>query len=278
MERTFEVSGPVRVDVELASGRIEIDTTAEGTASVELVAHDESSQELVDAARVELRGHDLTIEVPKGRGGFGLGNIFGRSGISCSIRAPHGSSLRTRSKSADVIARGLLAEADIATASGDARLDDVTGDLTFKGASGDLVARTVGGRASVATASGDIELGHVGGPLSANSASGDIVIAGAHDDARANTASGDVLLEAVVDGEVSVNSASGDVRIGISRGTRAHLDCSTVSGDTTSELDISSDEPNGNGPLVRVKARTVSGDIRITRAPAPANRAEEVQA
>lgn len=277
MEQTFEVSGPVRVDVQLASGDIAVDPTAKGKATVDLIAHDEASQQLVDAARVELRGHDLVIEVPNQRG-FNIGSLFGRSGITCNVSVPHGSSLRARSKSADVIVRGPLSEADIATASGDARLEDVTGDLTFKGASGDVVAGTVGGRANVNTASGDIALGVVGGSVSANSASGDIVVEGAHDDARANTASGDIQLAAVVTGEVSVNSASGDVRIGISRGTRAHLDCSTVSGDTSSELDISGDEPNGNGPLVHVKARTVSGDIRITRAATPAGRAEEVQA
>jgi Toastrack DUF4097 len=278
MERTFEVSGPVRVDVQLASGEISVDPSAEGTAWVELVAHDETSQELVDAATVELRGHDLVVEVPNRRGGFTLGSLFGSRGITCRVRAPHGSSLRSRTKSADVFVRGPVAEADIATASGDARLEDVTGNLTFKGASGDLVARTVGGRANVNTASGDIALGVIGGSLSANSASGDIVVEGACADARANTASGDIALEAVVDGEVSVNSASGDVRIGISRGTRAHLDCSTVSGDTSSELDVTHEEPNGNGPLVHVKARTVSGDISITRAQAPAGRHEEVQA
>jgi hypothetical protein len=86
------------------------------------------------------------------------------------------------------------------------------------------------------------------------------------------------VLEAVVTGDVTVNSASGDVRIGIRRGSRAYLDCSTVSGDTTSELDVTGEEPAGDGPLVNVKARTVSGDITITRAPAPAQHAEEVQA
>jgi DUF4097 and DUF4098 domain-containing protein YvlB len=277
MNKTFDVSGPVRVNVELASGTIEVDPTADN-ATVELIAHDESSQELVDAATVELRGNELVVDVPNRRTGFNLGNFFGGRGISCTIRVPHGSSLRTRSKSADVVVRGPVAEADIATASGDARLADVTGDLTFKGASGDLAARTVGGRANVATASGDIELGVVGGPVSANTASGDILVAGAHSDARANTASGDIELDAVVSGEVTVNSASGDVRIGISRGTRAYFDCQTVSGDTSSELDVTGEEPNGNGPLVHVKARTVSGDIRITRASALADNAEEVQA
>jgi hypothetical protein len=63
-----------------------------------------------------------------------------------------------------------------------------------------------------------------------------------------------------------VNSASGDVAIGVRRGSRAHLDCTTVSGDARSELELSGDEPDGEGPFVEIRARTVSGDIRITRA------------
>jgi len=277
MKKTFEIDGPLQLDIQLASGDIQIDTGSHERADVELIARDEASQELVDAATVALRGRELVVDVPQRRGGFGLSGLFGGHGISCRIVCPEGSSVKTRTKSADLVVNGTLAGADVATASGDAKLGDVTGDLSFKGASGDVRAGDVGGRASVNTASGDIELGRVRGPLSANSASGDVSVAGADGDAKANTASGDVSVDAVIAGEVSVNSASGDVRLGIRRGSRAYLDCSTVSGDTRSELDVSGDEPQGNGPLVHVKARTVSGDITIVRAPAPAD-TQEVQA
>jgi Toastrack DUF4097 len=278
MEQTFDVTGPVRVDVQLASGEISVDPTADAKAVVELIAYDEASQELVDAARVELRGNELIIDVPNRRGGFNIGNLFGGRGITCRVRCPEGSSLKARTKSADVSAFGTLAEADIATASGDATLRDVTGDLNCKAASGDLSVGNVGGRATMSTASGDISVGEVGGAVSANTASGDIQIESAHGDAKANTASGDVSLQAVLSGDVAVNSASGDLRIGIRRGSRVYLDCSTVSGDTKSDLDIRSDEPAGDGPLVNVRARTVSGDIQITRAAAPAGSTQEVQA
>jgi DUF4097 and DUF4098 domain-containing protein YvlB len=277
MKKTFEIDGPLQLDIQLASGDIQIDAGSHGTAEVELTAHDEASQELVDAATVALRGRELIVDVPQRRGGFSISGLFGGRGISCRIVCPEGSAVKARTKSADLDVTGTLGGADVATASGDAKLDDVTGDLSFKGASGDVRVRDVGGRASVNTASGDIELGRVRGPVSANSASGDVSIAGADGDAKANTASGDVSLDAVLAGEVSVNSASGDVRLGIRRGSRAYLDCSTVSGDTRSELDVSGDEPQGDGPLVHVKARTVSGDITIVRAPAPAE-TQEVQA
>ena len=117
----------------------------------------------------------------------------------------------------------------------------------------------------------------VAGAVVANTASGDVEIHSAGSDVRANTASGDTSIGAVVSGSVVVNAASGDVRIGVRRGSRVHLDCSTVSGDARSELELGTDEPEGDGPFVEVKARTASGDITITRAPALAE-AQEVNA
>jgi hypothetical protein len=279
MNQTFDVSGPVSIDVQLPSGDIRIDRADGDTVEVELEAHDGDSQELIDSARIELRGRDLIIDVPHKRGGnWNLGNIFGGRGISCRIRCAEGSELRARTKSADLVVAMDLARADVSTASGDARFENIHGDLSFKGASGDIAARNVAGRASVNTASGDIHLGHIGGDLSANSASGDILIEAAHADVRANTASGDVSVDLVTTGEVTVNSASGDVSVGVRRGSQVYLDCSTVSGDAFSELGATGSEPMGNGPLVHLKARTVSGDIQITRAGEPAGHTQEVQA
>jgi DUF4097 and DUF4098 domain-containing protein YvlB len=279
MNKTFDVSGPVNIDVQLPSGEIRIDRAEGDTVEVELQAHDADSQELVDAARVELRGRELIVDVPGKRGGnWNFSNLFGGRGITCRIRCAEGSELRARSKSADIVVTIDLAKAEVATASGDARLENIHGDLSFKGASGDIAARNVGGRASVNTASGDIHLGQIGGDLSANSASGDILIEAAFADVRANTASGDVSVDLVSVGEVTVNSASGDVSVGVRRGSQVYLDCSTVSGDAHSELGATGGEPTGNGPLVHLKARTVSGDIQITRAGEPAGHTQEVQA
>ena len=113
MQKTFETSGPVSLDLRIPSGEIVVDATLEGRVELELTAHDEESQALVDAARVEFRSNQLVVDVPSKGRGFGIGFFFGRTGISCRVRCPASSSLEARTKSADVSARGPLADAAV---------------------------------------------------------------------------------------------------------------------------------------------------------------------
>ena len=273
MQKTFDVSGPVELDIRLASGDITIDASLDGRAEVELTAYDEESQALLEEARIELheRGGrpELLVDVPKRRGGFSLGMLFSRQGIGCEIRCPAGSDVQVRSKSADVEAQGTIGSLNVSTASGDVQADHVSGSLSVKSASSDVSIHEVEGSTTIQTASGDIAIDIAHGPASVNTASGDVTIREAYDNVSANTVSGDQEHNAVMRGKVSAQSVSGDVTVAVRQGSRAYLDCSTVSGDTTSELALESSEPDGDGPLVEIRARTVSGDIRITRAPAP---------
>jgi DUF4097 and DUF4098 domain-containing protein YvlB len=283
MEQSFDVSSPAELDVRLTSGEIEVEAVEGGTrVEVTLIAHDEESQQLVDAARIELHDHhgrpQVIVDVPQRRGGLNFGFFFGRQGITCRIRTPELSLLSTRSKSADLSVHGTLGGVNVATASGDVRLERVDGGLNVKSASGDISAQEITGGVNVQTASGDIELDVVRGAINVATASGDLTIGEAWDNVNANTVSGDQEHGAVLRGNVSAHSVSGDVHIGVRRGSRVYLDCNTVSGDTHSELELTTEPPSGDGPLVEIRAKTVSGDIVITRAPAPADNAQEVHA
>jgi hypothetical protein len=280
MQKTFEVQGPAELDVRLQSGDIEVDPSADGRVEVELIAYDEESQRLVDDARVELSQHGhrptVVVDVPQRRG-FALSDLFGRGGIQCRIRCPYDSSLSVRTKSAHVLGRGTLGALDVATASGDIEVERVSGSVNVKSASSDFSAREIGDGVNIQTASGDIDVDLARGAVNVGSVAGDIRIGEAHDNVTASSVSGDQEHLAVMQGVVAVHSVSGDLTIGVRRGSSAHLDCTTVSGDSTSELELSSEPPTGAGPLVEIRAKTVSGDIRITRAPAPVS-TQEVQA
>src|SRR2546421_12533711 len=105
MQKAFDVTGPAEIDVRLASGDIEVDPTLDGRIEVELVAHDEESQRLVDEARIELHDHhgrpQLVVDVPNRNRGLSFSLVFGRSGISCRIRCPQRSGLPAPPKAPD---------------------------------------------------------------------------------------------------------------------------------------------------------------------------------
>src|SRR5829696_5560094 len=240
MQKTFETSGPVSLDLRIPSGEIVVDATLEGRVELELMADDEESQALVDATRVDFQGDALVVDVPSKGRGFSIGFFFGRHGISCRVRCPASSTLEARTKSADVTTRGPLADVAVSTASGDVEVRHAGRDLVVK------------------TASGDVDAGHVGGDATVNTASGDVEIGEAVAESRVVTVSGDQRHEAVSVGNVSAQSVSGDILIAVRRGSRVYLDCNTLSGDTSSDLDMTG-EPAADGPLIDIKAKTVSG-------------------
>jgi DUF4097 and DUF4098 domain-containing protein YvlB len=116
--------------------------------------------------------------------------------------------------------------------------------------------------------SGDSMLERVGGRLRVNSVSGDVTVREAKEGVKVESVSGDVRLESVESGDVELNSISGDLQVGIRRGSRLAVDANAVSGDLRSDIDLESDAgaAGDDGPLVDLRARTISGDLRITRA------------
>jgi DUF4097 and DUF4098 domain-containing protein YvlB len=163
----------------------------------------------------------------------------------------------------------------VKTASGDIQLDEATGPTRIKSASGDFHVDRVGGSLDVQTVSGDVHAGSVAGDLRAHLVSGDVYVRDARGSISTNTVSGDQSYEAVMQGRIELKAISGDVLVGVRRGSRIFVDANTVSGSTTSELELGdapapSVEPaTQQGPLVELFVKTVSGDVRIERAPAP---------
>jgi DUF4097 and DUF4098 domain-containing protein YvlB len=264
----WEAGQPIRVDLEVPAGRVRVDTVDGGEVAVELAPGDgsEGSRESVERARIEFHGDELRVEVPEQRV-FGLS--FGRrASIELRVRCPHGSSLATKTRSADLEARGRFRRASVSTTSGDVELAEVEDEAELSSVSGDLRVGPIGGRTNVNTVSGDAVLDRVGGPLRINCVSGDVTVREAAGPVKADTVSGDLDLESVEAGDVDLNSVSGDLRVGIKRGSRLAVDATAVSGDLESEIELAGHAEAGgtDGPVVEVRARSISGDLRIVRA------------
>ncbi len=281
---TFHTPGPVRLDLELPAGAIEIETADTEDTHVELEALTENDQvrEMVEGARLEAvrrgDGHEVIVEVRTRHGvwiSFSMGPDIriGSPEMRLRITCPHRADLDVNTKSADLDARGEYGDVDVKTASGDIHVERSTG-VQVKTASGDVHLDTVDGSLDVKSASGDLHVGSVARRSNLQLVSGDVYIAEADDAISANTVSGDQRFEAVLKGRLELRAISGDISVGVRRGSRVFIDANTVSGSTSSEFELSDapqTEPDPNSPLVEVFAKTVSGDVRIERAPAPAH-------
>jgi DUF4097 and DUF4098 domain-containing protein YvlB len=97
-------------------------------------------------------------------------------------------------------------------------------------------------------------------------ASGDISILEAQTALKVQTASGDVEVDSVREGDVVLQTASGDIEVAVKKGSKVFIDARSMSGETSSELEITDAPSNGEGPLVEIRATAMSGDIEIRRA------------
>jgi DUF4097 and DUF4098 domain-containing protein YvlB len=260
--------GELRLRLHLPAGRIEITTWDRPVTEVEVEPLDSSAAaaELAASVKQQLReraagGNELLVETPGRRGMLGFRR---EPELRFTVSAPHGTHVDIETASADVDGRGHFGRFEAKTASGDISAEEVSEDAVLKTVSGDVDLGSVGGSARINTVSGEVQVGSVDGEAVMNLVSGDVQVGEAGSSVAVKSVSGDVNLEAVRRGEVRLQSVSGDLTIAIARGARLWMDVSTLSGDTTSDLDVSDAGSAGDVDL-RVRANSTSGDIRLVR-------------
>lgn len=251
------------------AGDVRIETADVAEATVELVPLNDSdaTREAIEKARVEARGDEIAVEVEGRSWSISIGNWgIVSPKVSVRITCPHGSSLECETASADVSMVGTLGNTRLRTASGDLTLEHVDGTFEAKSASSDLRIERIAGRAEVHTVSGDARIGAALDGLEVNSVSGDIEVGEVTGRLSISSISGDQRVRAAGPGEVALKAVSGDIQVAVRRGLRVKLDVNSVSGSIGSELEVS-DTPVGTGaPEASLRVRTVSGDVKISRA------------
>lgn len=193
-------------------------------------------------------------------------SIRGRS-CRVSVTVPAGTDVSVDVASADVRLSGRLGNVRIRTASGGIQTDGAA-RLEITTASGDVTGGAVEGDVSISTVSGDCTLGTVGGSVDATLTSGELRIDRCVGDLNVRSTSGSTRIGHCDGSDISVRSISGDVRMGLPTGIRVEADISTVSGKASMPEPAPATTPGttaGERRPVRVKLKTVSGDIRIIR-------------
>jgi DUF4097 and DUF4098 domain-containing protein YvlB len=247
----FHTPGPVELEIKIPSGDIDVQTVDGEEATVELDGPDK----LVEQTVVGLDGNRLRVELEGGRGGFGITIAFGdfsigRTPLRVRARVPHGSRTELSTATADMVVRGRVGALETKSASGHLSVEaEIEGDAVVKTVSGDVRLRSVGRELRVQTVSGDVSAGAIGGNVVAKSVSGNL------------------RFDSTREGHVRVQSVSGDIRVGVAPGTNLDVDAGSVSGDLASEVPLGSDVGAvGEGPLLVVRGKTVSGDFKVFRA------------
>jgi DUF4097 and DUF4098 domain-containing protein YvlB len=246
---TFSTPGKVKLEISIPSGDVDLETIEGETTTVELEVHGRDGEEHEQDAEIELRQrgdrYEVVIAAAKNRG---FNFIRGRD-YRLRVTSPVETDVEAKIASADVEGRGRFGDIRIQTASGDVDLEHVQG------------------LARIDAASGDVHIQRADS-LKLNSASGDVVVGELVRGGDVNTASGDVELRSVREGDVKLNSASGDIEVGIATGSRLWVEAQSLSGETSSDIDLEAGAPitSDEGPLVELKARTLSGDISVRRA------------
>ncbi|HVM17014.1 MAG TPA: DUF4097 family beta strand repeat-containing protein [Gaiellaceae bacterium] len=240
----FHTPGAPSLAIRVPSGSVEIETLDGDETRIDLEGQNEAGRAAVERATIACDGDEVRVEVGEERAVF---LAFRSPKVRLRVTCPHGTRLTADVVAADVKARGRFGAAAVKTVSGDVELGDVDGDLDLKTVSGDAVAGRVGGDTRLKTVSGDLKVRELG------------------ERADGKTVSGDVELGTVSRGTVSLQSVSGDVKVGIAAGAAVWMDLNSLSGDTRCDL-TPSDGPGDGDAAVEVRAKSVSGDIRLVRA------------
>ncbi len=271
MNRTFQTPQPVNLFIELGSGEVATHAVATDETTVEVVGP------RAEEFQVEHNGSEVSVVAPKSRLG-----AFRNDGHRVTVSLPEGSSLRTRTGSADVVASGSYGLVRLKTGSGDVDLEEADGPVVVDSGSGGVRGHEIRGELRIKSGSGDIDLGDLHGNVGISTGSGDVLIGHTHLQAvlksgsgdqeirvadtnvALRTASGDITVGQAASGTITANNVSGNVRIGVPAGTPVWTDISSVTGRITSTLE-SLGAPREGQDHLEVRATTVSGDVLLDR-------------
>jgi DUF4097 and DUF4098 domain-containing protein YvlB len=275
-ERTFQVNGPVNLEVLTRSGDITVRGGPGGSVSIRgkiyVGDHWLFGQRKTDVSDIEqhppLRQEGNSIHID-------YVNVRDIS-VDYDITVPADTTLRTHSGSGDQTIEGIRGGAELQTGSGDMKLANLTGDIRLQTGSGNVRARQISGPVRGGAGSGDIEVEEAGsGNIDLHTGSGNITVRGIKGELRAEAGSGDITAEGAQTGAWEIRTGSGNVHVRLPGSAAFDADISTSSGtiDVDSPIEMTVQgrvqetrksirgKVRGGGPTLSV--RTGSGDIQI---------------
>ncbi len=274
-DRSFQVNGPVDLEVLTRSGDITIRSGSSGTVSIHGKIHVGNSwfegsrkdevQELERNPPLRQNGNSIRVDY------VNLRNIA----VDYEITVPENTTVRTHSGSGDQSVEGVKGTVDLEAGSGDMQLSRLTGDLHFQTGSGNVRGRQLSGPARIKAGSGDIEIEEVGeGDVDIRTGSGNITVSGVSGGFRAEAGSGDIRGNGTPKSLWNIRTGSGNVDLRVPSETGFDVDISSNSGTVVVDHPVTTTvqgrvqerksvvgKVRNGGPTISV--HTGSGDIRL---------------
>jgi hypothetical protein len=291
-DRSYNVTGPIRLELNNASGDVDIACSADGKVHVrgEVRASgfgfDDPQKRLADTLAnppIEQRGDTIRIGKDMSR--------MRHISIAYAIQVPHDAEITTNVASGAQTIRNVAGPVTVRAASGSIRLEKIERDAELTTASGTITASNVGNDLHVSTTSGNVNISNVTGDVRANVVSGVIRIANPGARVDASDTSGEVEIQGAsndvkahaISGLVSVQgnpssgsywdlkTVSGGVQLRVPATANFHFSAEAASGEIRTDVPIVVEEQgkhslrahmgNAGG---RVEVHTVSGEIRVS--------------
>ena len=274
-DRSFQVNGPVDLEVLTRSGDITVRSGAANTVSIHAKIHVSNSwfsdrkadvQEIQNNPPLRQNGNSIHIDYVNAH------NIS----IDYEITVPENTTLHTHSGSGDQTVEGIKGNTDLESGSGDLRVDRLTGEFHFQTGSGNIRGRQISGPARIKAGSGDIEIEETGaGDLEIRTGSGNITVNGVNGGFHGETGSGDIRADGTPKSLWSIRTGSGNVNLRVPAEAAFDVDISSSSGTVVVNHPVTTTvqgrveesrksvigKVRGGGPAISV--HTGSGDIHV---------------
>lgn len=275
-DRSFQVNGPVDLEVLSRSGDITIHNGGAGSVSIHGKIHAGNSwlgsdrtadvQQIESNPPIRQNGNSIHIDY------INTNNVS----IDYEITVPENTTVRAHTGSGDQNVEGLKGNIDLESGSGDMKLARLTGEMHFQTGSGNVRGHDLSGPARAKAGSGDIEIEELGaGDVEIRTGSGNITVKGINGGFHAEAGSGDIRAQGSPKNLWSVRTGSGNVDLQVPTEAAFNVDVSSSSGRVTLNHPVEMTvqgrvqesrksvigKVHGGGPTISV--HTGSGDIQV---------------
>ena len=275
---SYDVPGPIDVDLSVGVGLVEVMASDRTDAFVEVSPSKpgrSGDESLAREAAVSFDSGRLRVTVPRRL------NLFGKSdSVDVRCELPTGSRVSVDTAYGSVRARGALGDCRIVAKYGNVTADSVaslvldatygsvdiarvTGRLDVTAGHGVVRIARVDGDARLRGSHGALEIGTAAGELDV-ATSGPLTIDRALGDVTARSAHGPIRIREVSGGTIRLENAHADVDVGVPTGIAAWIDAVSANGRVLNELTPDPDAATSDR-TVELRLRNNYGGVIIRR-------------